>query len=507
MHYRKGGPRASIATWDKFKSETRKIDRDSLLLQAAATTAEITLDTQPIDEARQGITPWNIADVARTSLAWGSFARPKANINDLKRLCNLNANLVDEGLGLQHDPGARLARILTRIFFEQFPGQRSIMTELSRSILLFGSASQHLDDFEPEAMSEGWFETVTNGLTFDEYVSAIFLIDVITRENQGRFSLDWLDAPNFHGLEEVISFDAVRRTFVEHLGTTIKDFKKANRGHQGDVPAPQKKYTFNPLSDKPFITDVADVPVAPWVQAIVSKTLPPAIYHLARPVLGDRFTRDLGSVFQQYTGRQLALIGGERQVVSEVNYGTKHSRVDSCDWFLELPDKLVLIECKARQPIESFRIAGADWMNSIEASINRGIRQLDRSNRDIDQISATCSQIDSRKPRFGLVVTLEPFYLGQNWVLAESLQKSDFPVGVVSIAELESLVMLTSDELAVALQEASDESESNYIFPNPASVIHADRENPLIEATWDSIPFFRRAENIIARYRSERRSD
>src|SRR5690606_25412796 len=120
----------------------------------------------------------------------------------LTRLCNMNVNLADEARNANSDPGDRLGRILTRLFFEQFPGQRSIMAEVSRSLLLFGSAAEFPDDFEPEAMSEGWFETITDGLTLDEYVESLLLISVVTQRHRGGFSPDWLDGPTFQRIDE-----------------------------------------------------------------------------------------------------------------------------------------------------------------------------------------------------------------------------------------------------------------------------------------------------------------
>ncbi|GAB3089873.1 hypothetical protein [Nocardioides zeae] len=95
----------------------------------------------------------------------------------------------------------------------------------------------------------------------------------------------------------MIPFDAVRRTFTEHLVTTAADFKAVNRRFQDPLPTAQKKFAFNPLTDKPFIEDVAPLPIAPWVQAIMRKAVPPSIYHLGTGALGDDFTRDLGLVF------------------------------------------------------------------------------------------------------------------------------------------------------------------------------------------------------------------
>lgn len=164
--------------------------------------------------------------------------------------------------------------------------------------------------------------------------------------------------------------------------------------HQFVIPAPQKKYAFNPLADKPIITDVTAAPIAPWGQAVIAKALPPAIYHLARPKLGDPFTRDLGVVFQQAVGRQLTQIAGDAGVIPGVSYGSKREPTRSCDWFVGLPDVLLLIECKARQPIESLRTGSDAWLDSIKSNINRGIVQLNRSNQNIRKISEACPKID-----------------------------------------------------------------------------------------------------------------
>ena len=287
----------------------------------------------------------------------------------------------------------------------------------------------------------------------------------------------------------------------------MAEFKEANRVHQAHLPEAQKKYAFNPLADKPFITDVTSIPIAPWVQAVIAKALPPAIYHLARPKLLDPFTRDLGVVFQHYTGRQLRLIEGNREVIPEVAYGTKRLPVDSCDWFLDLPSVLVLIECKARQPIESLRTGGSAWLDSIEGSVNRGIKQLSRSNQDIDKIAAACAEIDPTKPRVGLVVTLEPFYLNQNWLLWDHLQESDFPVGVVSIGELESLVLHSADDLGNVLLDAAKDARENVMTLNNGFAGLEGRVNPLLDETWESIAFFHRVESLADRMHADQAAD
>lgn len=50
--------------------------------------------------AERGVTPWSVADVARTALAWeGSSGRPLTH-SPLYRLCNLNVQLAAAGLSV-----------------------------------------------------------------------------------------------------------------------------------------------------------------------------------------------------------------------------------------------------------------------------------------------------------------------------------------------------------------------------------------------------------------------
>lgn len=485
---------ASPPTWDRYRSAVRKVDRDSLLVQAAAVTAQIARDELPDDLTHMGLTPWCVADVARTAVAWSRFERPEADLRTLLRLCNQCVQLADEGLIRDPTSTEGLGQVLARHFFEQFPSQRSIPGEIARAILLFGSAVELPPGFAPEAMTPGWFESITDGLTLDEYVESLFLIATMTQQHNGGFSLDWLNGGEWDNLRDVIPFDAVRRTFTEHLVTTATALKEANRRFQEPLPAAQKKFAFNPLADTPFIEDVAPVPIAPWVQAIMRKAAPPSIYYMGTRALGDRFTRDLGQVFQHYVGRQLDLIPGASQVIPEVRYGPRTAQRDSCDWFLDLPGALVLIECKARQPVESLRVGGVDWLNSVQSSIGKGIRQLNRSHLDIQAIAEREPALDPTKPRIGIVVTLEPFYADQNWILADRLPQRDLPMSVLSVGELESLVTLSADELSDMVLGSEHAFDGNEL--RLRSVLADHRPNQLLMSTWEAIGLFGRVEAV-----------
>ncbi|MGO2746225.1 hypothetical protein [Microbacterium sp.] len=493
-------------TWEQFRAAVRRVDRDSLLINAAGASSLIARGLDPEEWQAHGLTPWTIADVARTALAWGGFARPEADMETLALLGNMNVQIADEVNDPEDASSERVGRMLTRIIFEQFPGQRGVMDEVARTVLLFGSRARFPEGFRAKKMVPDWFAGITQNLSLEQYVESVLMIAVIAERCNGAFSLDWLDKPPLSDLADVLDAGSIRNTFEGLLLTTVDEFKMTNRRQQDPVKSAQKKYAFNPLADKPFIQGIAPTPIAPWVQAVIAKALPPAIYHRGLSALGEGFTRDLGAVFQEYTGRQLDVLA-EGHVHPEVAYGSKKTRQDSCDWFLDLPGVLVLVECKARQPNEELRTRGADWLDSVTGSIGKGVRQLNRSNTDFQKISAVCPQIDPAKPRVGLVVTLEPFYINQNWFMWEHLERSEFPVGIVSIGELESLVTLDPAELselllgAVAAARSSEVLEDSLLLLNPALTTADGRENPLLREAWDSIELFDRIDRAAERLR------
>jgi hypothetical protein len=137
-------------------------------------------------------------------------------------------------------------------------------------------------------------------------------------------------------------------------------------------------------------------------------------------------------------------------------------------------------------------------MTSVQGSIGHAIGQLNRSNEHIHSICAEDPRIDATKPRVGLVVTLEPFYVTQNWILSEQLPKSDLPVAILSVGELEHLAVLSAEELEHVLTDAAGTAESGLMRLATEQAAGAGRDNPLLATTWDSIGLFARVEAVKA---------
>ncbi|RKT33509.1 hypothetical protein DEU34_2108 [Microbacterium sp. AG1240] len=139
----------------------------------------------------------------------------------------------------------------------------------------------------------------------------------------------------------------------------------------------------------------------------------------------------------------------------------------------------------------------------VADSTGHGIEQLNETKRNIEAIAAVNPLIDPGKRCVGLVITMEPLYINENWFVREGLIDAEFPIGVISAGELESLVTLSGDELAQALCEAVDAAENNVMLLTPALNAAQGRENSLIVSTFDSIGLITRTADKSSRRRGE----
>lgn len=465
----------------------REKDRESLIRVAAATTAGMLAGTAPSGSAA-GLTPWAIADVARTSIAWGGFARPIADETTLVQLTNAYVNVEEELLEKSGSTPTALMEFMARMSMEQFPLQLDVMPELARAKLLFDRNRPFSAAHSPEVMKGGWFEDLY-GYSLDDFLGSVFLAHGAALSNLGTYEPSWLREAADSGALGELTFEVISGVFRDHLSATVHQFKVRNRSAQSSVTDKKKKYAFNPLRDRPFITDVAATPVAPLAHSIMGKVSPSSIYYSAIRSLGEGFGRDLGHVFEDYVGDQLRILGAT--LTPEVGYKKGKDLIRSTDWFLELEDWLVLLECKSARPVESVRLGDENILDLLDSNLGKGIRQVNRSHSDFSLIKAQEGSL-SMKPRLGLVVTLEPFFANNNPWLREHLQAADIPLAIASAAELESLVTLGAGELNAALTDAASvAAPSTAIFLNDGLKSAAGRANVLLRDAFDGYAFMK----------------
>ncbi len=91
-----------------------------------------------------------------------------------------------------------------------------------------------------------------------------------------------------------------------------------------------RRHEFNPLTGRPFVTLPDGRHVVPQPKLVIQKLSPSTLYYAGLSQLNGKdksaFTEDFGIIFENYAGRQLALLPGT--VMPEVVYGHNQKSVD-----------------------------------------------------------------------------------------------------------------------------------------------------------------------------------
>jgi hypothetical protein len=458
-----------------YKSAVRAEDFESTVRQAASRSAAMQ-HASAVDSSRDGVvTSWAISDIARVSLSFSRFGRPESDDESFGRLARLYTNVEDE---LQMGGLHATSRFLSRTAMEQFSSQIGAAPSLARSAILFGSNPPFSPGRKPKVMLGSWFSDVF-GMELDDYMLGVFLADMMAGTNEGLLDTSLLDALSGTPLTSLSPKAAFQSVFDRHLSTTREEFKLANRAVQSVLPEIRLKSSFNPLVDKPFIVDALELPVAPSARFIIDKLSSRSIYYPAMRHFG-------GGVF------------ATANVWPERRYGPKASQADSVDWFLELEDFLVLVECKAIGPNEAVRAGALEMLSFVDEKIGKGIRQINKSVANLARISAAGSALPSSKKLVGLVVTLEDFFANNNPFSRAMLPSADVPTGILSVREFEQLTTgSASDVNSLIHHELEKPMTNNELYINSLSALPtSETMNPILDEAFESYALFRLIESI-----------
>lgn len=91
------------------------------------------------------------------------------------------------------------------------------MNEFARTLAMFEQtpAAKPL-----HVMSGGWDRELF-GCALREYVAVAFLLVVAAKRSDGRFSLSWLDLPEFHDGTSPLHFDVIAAAFESNFVTDV----------------------------------------------------------------------------------------------------------------------------------------------------------------------------------------------------------------------------------------------------------------------------------------------
>jgi hypothetical protein len=296
----------------------------------------------------------------------------------------------------------------------------------------------------------------------------------------------WLDQPNF--VEVLKLYPRVNiESIAARLTTTREAFGAAFREHSvGSATA--ARFDYNPLVATPFV-DLGDgEPVAPATTLILRTVTPGGLYYAGMAEHGKAFADDLGVLFEHYIGRQLKLIDGAR-VEPEIVFG-KGGGSKSVDWFVVLPNLVILVEVKSRRLGPAARAGDAMLLESLSETLGGAKKQLSRTVQRLAAHDPAFAHIPIDRPMLGLIVTAEPYYTAPSYLLDHDValiaggSLLDVPVAAASARDIESLVTHGANVSPMLL--AAMNSKAGGVVSLRDMGKAPGTENPILLNAWNS---------------------
>src|SRR5665213_3364568 len=292
-------------SYEEFQQRVRRY-RPSELLPAVATTAINFFDKNTWSEDRLRL-PWALAEVAKMSIVSGNeYRNLTVTDKDIVELCFAYSSLDDPLRQGKSGLSGTLEAFFVRLQFTQFAYQLSPFEEVARVSALFDD----VDQLHTEIVSTEFINKMI-GCTLHEFVNAGIAICSVAHKNHGFFDPDWAvlwTGPD--SIHERFSMEIVSNVFRKHYWTDFQSFKELAKKHRQDELS-LRQYEYNPLIGCPFVKMPNGALLAPQIHLAYGRITPAAIYYAIVTDLNDedadKFTRDIGLIFQHYVGRQLAL--------------------------------------------------------------------------------------------------------------------------------------------------------------------------------------------------------
>ncbi|HLI37752.1 MAG TPA: hypothetical protein VKV80_10485 [Streptosporangiaceae bacterium] len=374
--------------------------------------------------------------MARVSLTYGTeFGRSDATDKDLLRIPDAY-NRFDNPFRHDHD----LRAFMLRMAGEQPTWQTSDYETLARTAAVF---AQTPPCRPMECLRPGW-DTELLGCTLREYARTTQLVWASAFGCAGHVDLALFDIPDGEVIAREIGQETAIRVLDAHFAISKEQFraedqKAAQRAGRDDR---LRRFTYNPLRGRPVLTGFGAGYLCPVPQLAWAKATPWGVYFTGLEYHGDRFTRDLGHLFEQYIGRQLRLLPGA-QVHPEITCGPRTSRRKTVDWIVVLSDLVLLVEVKSAIPTEPVRPGTPDAASEVIKKLGKAFTQIDITAQLIEDRDPALTSVPADRPVLGMAVTLEPFHLANAPFLHELLPVTHIPVTVADAAEAEALVTIT----------------------------------------------------------------
>jgi hypothetical protein len=457
--------------YSAFIQAVRRYRPSDLLPALAAFSAEQERNDNRREYAKSP--PWGVAAAAKESLLHGNEHRVAGLPLDVVPRLMKSFNQTHDST----EDSNTVEGILTRIAYEQFPYQESTFEELTRTQAMLvdtplpAIAGSDVADWESAL-----------GMSLEDAIGGTFLLWTWAIHNAGRIDLSLADAPH---MQEV--FTIFPRSAVEGVASRLTATQQQAQGNyraQSSLPPHLERYAYNPLIKTPLVDLGKDGIVAPQTALIPRTVTPSGLFYLGIETWGTTLPRQLGYRVEAYVGRQLRSIEAF-QVHAEIVYGKPEQR--SVDWLVVTPRVVILVECKSRRLTQDARAGGDTLVAEVVNRLDEARGQINRSAKQIQDRLDAFRHIPGDRPMIGLIVTSDPFYMSNTPFLGKHLRQADIPTLYASMRELEHLVSLPPEQIALTLLSIATDAERATWHLGSALKDAPHHQNTILDAAWQKL--------------------
>jgi hypothetical protein len=472
-------------SYDEFEARVRRHRPSELVPAIGAVTAR--QEAEGISPLKDRLTlPWGLAAAAKESLRAGTEDRRSGiTARDIQEIAGAYNALADPLLD-----GTKLGELhsfFTRLTWEQFPYQQSKFEELTRPYAIFKLGA---DELITEMVDDQFWERAL-GCSLEQFWGVGFFLSVVAEHNKGFVNLEVLDRLDLQPLFEEVPATTIESVLKRHFATSRHGFRMAANAARS-TDARLRRFDYNPLLAKPFVEWGERVFLAPVSHLVLRRVSTSGMYFIGleacpRPEDKDRFTRDIGELFQAYIGRQLSEMRGA-DLLPEIVYDAGKRSVD---WILIFPKLVLLVEAKSTPLTREAKMGKEKLADDVGRAVGKAYRQIRSSYELIRGGHAAFSKIPTDRPIHGLVVTLEPYFLVNNPLIRATLPDPGIPTQATSSRELEHLIAISAENSVMDFFLETMTHEERRTWDISASL--GDRtiraRNRLLDAAWNHFPW------------------
>lgn len=472
--------------YEYFQQAVRRFPRRELLTLTASVASELAATNEHalvISGKTTPVTQYALAAVAKEAVLRGNEHRAQvASIRDLQRICDRFHNATES---LDPKDPHFLSTLMVQTSFEQFPWQHSDFEELARSHALYVDAAISMGS---TIIDEAFWRGVL-GCSIPEYFGAVFVWFTGASKHQGRIDPDWIQQDNFAPVRDTVDVDVI--DMVRRQLTATREEIRAIDSAVPRLGRRLRRYDFNPLQARPIVQLADDDTVAPQPLFVLRKATASGLFYDAIESAGKEFADELGRVFEHYVGMNLRVAPG-LDVYDEILFDSEHKR--SVDYFVDTGETLVLVEVKSTRLSAEARAAGPRLVDDLQRALGKAFRQISRSTECIRDSHPAFAHIPRRPRMAGLVVTLEPYFMGHVPDIMQFVGSDPgVPTVVAAARELEHLVAVGQQVSVGPLLDAlfTTPPDEFGVLPQLGRFIQGKQygRNPILERAWAAYPW------------------